>query len=242
MKKLELTRCGKFLFSGSDDKMVKVWCTQRAHCVKVFKGHTDDVHSLTLSNDGRILYSGSSDKTIKVWDIASATCLTTFEGHTGYVRSLAVSRDGKQLFSASCDKTLRCWCMRNIPLLFWRRRVLSQRHPRAVLCETLSGDRWELRNIKGDSDLARAVEEQCPELDALAEEIMLASTLDGEVTIRTHRDIFQTFAALPLPTVIGGEDEVEFRKTLWQYICPKYIIVRRQLTPIPLCGLAASDQ
>lgn len=38
-----------------------------------FKGHEDEVTSLSLSNDGKYLASGANDLTVRIWDLDNNT-------------------------------------------------------------------------------------------------------------------------------------------------------------------------
>ena len=62
---------GKRIFSGSDDKTVKVWDAESGQEQLTRTGHSDSVNSVSFSPDGKRIVSGSSDNTVKVWDISS---------------------------------------------------------------------------------------------------------------------------------------------------------------------------
>jgi WD40 repeat protein len=92
------------LFSGSDDKTIKVWDLKTGECTATLIGTQSSVYSLAVF-DGK-LFSGSDDCTIKVWDLITGE-YTALTGHEDAVCSLAVF-DGK-LFSGSDDKTIKVW-------------------------------------------------------------------------------------------------------------------------------------
>jgi WD40 repeat protein len=60
---------GKYLASGSQDKIVKLWSVQSQKEVTTLKGHSDSVESVAFSPDGKYLASGSRDKTVKLWSM-----------------------------------------------------------------------------------------------------------------------------------------------------------------------------
>ena len=60
------------------------------------RGHTDDVHRMTLSPDGRILASPSNDNTVRLWDLESGRLLRTLKHQEG-VACVDWSPDGTTL-------------------------------------------------------------------------------------------------------------------------------------------------
>ena len=77
--------------------------------LRMLEGHTDTVHSASITEDGRRAVSTSSDNTLRVWDLETGECLRVLEGHTDTVYSVSVTPDGRRGTSASRDKTLRVW-------------------------------------------------------------------------------------------------------------------------------------
>lgn len=104
-----LSADGRYAFSGSWDKTLKLWDVMSGSCLRTFEGHTGWVYSICLSADGRYALSCSQDKTLKLWDVSSRRCLRTFEGHTRTVSSVILSVDGRYALSGSHDKTLKLW-------------------------------------------------------------------------------------------------------------------------------------
>ncbi|CAE7177651.1 unnamed protein product [Rhizoctonia solani] len=107
--KLITSNCGPSFASTSDD--VQLWDLQtRKAASGPFKGHTDNVNSVSFSPDGTRLVSGSNDKTILVWDVErGTTILGPINGHTGGVLSAAFSPNNAQIVSCSSDGTIRLW-------------------------------------------------------------------------------------------------------------------------------------
>ena len=58
----------KYIVSGSEDKLIKVWRLDNLECVKTIDGHKDTINSIIAINDSQII-SASVDKTIKVWNV-----------------------------------------------------------------------------------------------------------------------------------------------------------------------------
>jgi WD40 repeat protein len=99
------------VYSGSEDKTIRVWSGTDSTHFQTLKGHTDWVgdwvSALAVGLDGKI-YSGSMDGKIHVWLGDGGTHLQTLEGHAESVMALAVGLDGK-VYSGSSDETIRVW-------------------------------------------------------------------------------------------------------------------------------------
>ncbi|KAL5526138.1 hypothetical protein ACEPAG_7476 [Sanghuangporus baumii] len=78
-------------------------------CIKILKGHTDDINSITVSHDGGRIASGSRDKTIRVWSAFSGELIADPFEVDDAVRSVAFSSDGKQVVSGSRGGTIHVW-------------------------------------------------------------------------------------------------------------------------------------
>ncbi|KAL4230818.1 E3 ubiquitin-protein ligase traf7 [Mactra antiquata] len=97
---------GDYLFSGSSDKMIKVWDTGSTYkCMKTLEGHTGIV--LALCTYGNKLYSGSQDCNIIIWNIDNDfDKLKIIEAHDNPVCTLVSTRN--MLFSGSL-KVIKVW-------------------------------------------------------------------------------------------------------------------------------------
>lgn len=76
---LAFTRDSKYLASGGDDELIKIWqvdklnpkgdLSQKDALFTTIKGHTDSINQLEFEPlEGKFLLSASSDKTVRVWD------------------------------------------------------------------------------------------------------------------------------------------------------------------------------
>jgi WD40 repeat protein len=101
-----ITRDGKFLATGSDDKTAKLWDLATGRMIKAFKGHTSYINSLAISADGKYIVTGSYDGTTRFWDMetgAELCRLVSFDA--GWV---ATTPEGSFDGSAGGIKKL-CW-------------------------------------------------------------------------------------------------------------------------------------
>jgi len=81
--------------------------------VKIFKGHTGWVNSVSISSDEKTGISGSQDGTIKLWNLSDGTYIKTLKGHTNFITSVSMSSDGTKGLSGSRDKTIRLWNLKS---------------------------------------------------------------------------------------------------------------------------------
>ena len=58
-----------FLFSGSRDKVIKLFNCNNGDLLHNFIGHDNWVRSLSLHPTAKFLYSVSDDKTLRIWDL-----------------------------------------------------------------------------------------------------------------------------------------------------------------------------
>ncbi|MDM3852146.1 MAG: hypothetical protein PT119_19755 [Aphanizomenon gracile PMC627.10] len=142
---------GRFLASGSDDTIIKLWdlATQQH---RTLAGHgkysgSRGINSLAFSPDGKFLVSGSDDKTIKLWDVNLGIEVFTFTGHEERVYAVAFSPLGKILASGSKDKTVKLWSLET------GKEVYSfKSHTDDVLSVTFSPDGKLLASGAGGND------------------------------------------------------------------------------------------
>jgi U3 small nucleolar RNA-associated protein 13 len=119
---LDLAPNDRFLVSGSQDKLVKLFevdytpgkssAASAQGGIKhtgTCKGHRRGVWTVKFSRNDRIVASGAADRTIKLWSLDDFTCLKTFEGHTNSVLRVDFMTSGMQLVSSASDGLVKLW-------------------------------------------------------------------------------------------------------------------------------------
>ncbi|CAG98255.1 chromatin-silencing transcriptional regulator TUP1 [Kluyveromyces lactis] len=100
---------GKFLATGAEDKLIRIWDLETKKIVMTLKGHEQDIYSLDYFPSGNKLVSGSGDRTVRIWDLTTGTCSLTLSIEDG-VTTVAVSPgEGKFIAAGSLDRTVRVW-------------------------------------------------------------------------------------------------------------------------------------
>ncbi|RCV45152.1 hypothetical protein SETIT_9G430500v2 [Setaria italica] len=105
-------RMGRYVITGSDDRLVKIWAMETAFCLASCRGHEGDITDLAVSSNNAVVASSSNDFIIRVWRMPDGMPVSVLKGHTGAVTAIAFSpRPGAafQLLSSSDDGTCRIW-------------------------------------------------------------------------------------------------------------------------------------
>ncbi|XP_062083588.1 uncharacterized protein LOC133789944 isoform X2 [Humulus lupulus] len=105
-------RSGRYVITGSDDRLVKIWSMETALCLASCRGHEGDITDLAVSSNNVLVASGSNDFVIRVWRLPDGMPVSILQGHTGAVTAIAFSPRPSavyQLLSSSDDGTCRIW-------------------------------------------------------------------------------------------------------------------------------------
>ncbi|TVY29034.1 Transcriptional repressor [Lachnellula hyalina] len=99
---------GRYLATGAEDKLIRVWDIASRTIRNTFAGHEQDIYSLDFARDGRTIASGSGDRTVRLWDIEAGQNILTLSIEDG-VTTVAISPDTKLVAAGSLDKSVRVW-------------------------------------------------------------------------------------------------------------------------------------
>ena len=106
-----MTSDNKVIFSGSEDKTLKMWDADTQECLHTFEGHTNTVNGLEVVCDDKYIVSGDWSGKMFVWDWNKKTLHKEIVGHTAGIYSIIVSRDGNHLISGGGDYCARIWSL-----------------------------------------------------------------------------------------------------------------------------------
>ena len=97
----------KFVYTGSDDKMIKQWDMETGEMVREVEAHYKPVKKVLCLNDGVTIFS-AGEKVVKSWN----TLLEYQEGlwsHTTYVWSFDVNPERNKMICGTFDKKIYLW-------------------------------------------------------------------------------------------------------------------------------------
>lgn len=109
-------RLGRYVITGSDDRLVKIWSMETAYCLASCRGHEGDITDLAVSFNNVLVASASNDCVIRVWRLADGLPISVLRGHTGAVTAIVFSpriSSMFQLLSSADDGTCRIWDARH---------------------------------------------------------------------------------------------------------------------------------
>lgn len=111
---LAISRDGRTIASGGDDRLVRVWNQgpergQGQEQEQILRGAGHPIRALAFSPDGGRLASGSLGGVVRLWDLPTGQSLADHSGHTDTVTCLVFSPDGLTLASGSEDRTIKLW-------------------------------------------------------------------------------------------------------------------------------------
>lgn len=91
------------------DPTIRAWQISNQKCVRLLKGHKEDVLSLLPLKDGLTLLSASKENQIFVWNMQTGKLFNKLSHHTQQINGLHLIKDNTKFVSISNDKTMCVW-------------------------------------------------------------------------------------------------------------------------------------
>ena len=114
VRDIEISVHNPYLFSCSEDKMIKCWDLENNQIIRDYHGHLSGVYCVVQHPSiDQIIISGSRDSTAKVWDVRSRSDVLTLVGHKQAVNKVLAFPVEPQVVTCSNDNTIRFWDLRN---------------------------------------------------------------------------------------------------------------------------------
>jgi WD40 repeat protein len=99
----------KYLATGHDDGLVRVWDLSNLSVRHEFPGPKRPISAMAFNAAGTLLASAGEDRVICLWDVETGSLAGTLKGHTDRIQALAWHPKGQRLVSCGWDTTARVW-------------------------------------------------------------------------------------------------------------------------------------
>jgi WD40 repeat protein len=109
VRAVALSRDGKHVLTGGDDKAARLWDVATGRMLGEPLRHAGVVRAAAFSPDGTIAATGGEDHKVRGWDVPSGKPRGVFPNHTDNVLSLAFSPDSKWVASGGEDYVAMVW-------------------------------------------------------------------------------------------------------------------------------------
>ncbi|WP_425389907.1 caspase family protein [Ekhidna sp.] len=100
---------GKYIYSASDDKTIKMWDVFSGIDINTFNAHEAEVLSIDLSENGSKLISGDAEGYVIVWDALTGEMKQKIKAHDGAANTAKFSSDTKMYLTGGDDAILKLW-------------------------------------------------------------------------------------------------------------------------------------
>ncbi|XP_076177700.1 bromodomain and WD repeat-containing protein [Ptiloglossa arizonensis] len=106
-------RTGKYIITGADDLLVKVWSSIDGRLLATFRGASAEIMDIAVNFDNTLLAAGSLDRILRVWCFQTMSPVAVLSGHSGMITSVnfcPISCNGVYyLVSTSTDGSVAFW-------------------------------------------------------------------------------------------------------------------------------------
>nr|XP_003706685.1 PREDICTED: PH-interacting protein isoform X1 [Megachile rotundata] len=106
-------RTGKYIITGADDLLVKVWSSIDGRLLATFRGASAEIMDIAVNFDNTLLAAGSLDRILRVWCFQTMSPIAVLTGHSGMITSVnfcPISCNGVYyLVSTSTDGSVAFW-------------------------------------------------------------------------------------------------------------------------------------
>uniref|UniRef100_A0A336MD76 CSON013811 protein n=1 Tax=Culicoides sonorensis TaxID=179676 RepID=A0A336MD76_CULSO len=106
-------RSGKYIITGADDLLVKLWSAIDGRLLATFRGASAEITDITVNLENTLLAAGSLDRILRVWDLQTCAPIAVLTAHTGMITSVnfcpSPRGDLRYLVTTSTDGSIAFW-------------------------------------------------------------------------------------------------------------------------------------
>ncbi|XP_047518570.1 bromodomain and WD repeat-containing protein 3 isoform X1 [Pieris napi] len=104
---------GKYIITGADDLLVKVWSAIDGRLLATLRGAFAEITDVCISSDGALLACGSVERLVRVWCMVTGAPRAVLHAHAGTITSVhwapPAHSDVRWLASTSTDGSVAFW-------------------------------------------------------------------------------------------------------------------------------------
>lgn len=112
---LAYDKTGKYVITGSDDRLVKIWSLRTGDLMFTLRGHVGNITDLAVNSANTLVASSSDDKTVRVWELSTGFPVAVLVGHSAIVNSVRFHPSENIVVTASDDGQCFCYKLPDIP-------------------------------------------------------------------------------------------------------------------------------
>ncbi|OMJ07900.1 U3 small nucleolar RNA-interacting protein 2 [Smittium culicis] len=117
---------GKFLATGSKDRLIHIWDASTMEYINTFRQHKDSVTGLAFRKGHNQLYSCSMDRMVKLWNVDERAFIETLYGHQDSIGDICTIQREQAITVGSRDKSARVWKIIDETQLVFRAGVATE--------------------------------------------------------------------------------------------------------------------
>ncbi|XP_044761682.1 bromodomain and WD repeat-containing protein 1 [Coccinella septempunctata] len=104
---------GKYILTGADDLLVKLWCAITGRLLKTFRGAQYEISDISVNVENTLLAAGSLDHILRVWSLQTGAPVAVLTGHTAMITTVNFCQSScwnlRYLVSTSSDGAVAFW-------------------------------------------------------------------------------------------------------------------------------------
>ncbi|MEO0841030.1 MAG: NB-ARC domain-containing protein [Cyanobacteria bacterium J06643_5] len=155
---IDISCNGKYIATGSGEKIIKIWDINTDLYLQSLSGHVSEINAITFSTTNKVLATASVDRTVKIWDITTGKCLKTLQGRADFIHSVIFSSDNQTIISGS-QHSINFWdidsgqCISNfLETKDWLSSLIFNLERKIIACANIGNEdnfirTWQIDNL-----------------------------------------------------------------------------------------------